>query len=248
MNATLLDTPETDMVGTFWLDFDDKLIKLNLNLTPDATQNLRLIGHIPDARSASFDLWRDYEEIHVVDIASYIRMNHSRLVTSKVIWRPKMKSDIKLYFKNMANAFYESLSQGIDFWVRTMYTETADTITDVWNNANPYTNNFIEDLKELKVLEEDIETFRKFLNSSYHANDFYVRSAVNFTISLIDELAIRSHIQNVPKIFSEIWQVMGESGQALRRSVLWIIETVRTVNIFTYNTPRTIKVSIYILH
>lgn len=76
------------------------------------------------------------------------------------------------------------------------------------------------------MLEEDIESFRKFLNSSYNANDFYIRSAVNFTITLIDELAIRNHIATVPKIFSEVWQVMGESGQALRRSVLWIIETV----------------------
>ena len=66
MNATLLDTPDSDMVGAFLLDFDDKLIRLDLNLTPDATQNLRLIGHIPDARSAHFDLWRDYEDIHVV--------------------------------------------------------------------------------------------------------------------------------------------------------------------------------------
>lgn len=71
-----------------------------------------------------------------------------------------------------------------------------------------------------------METFRKFLNASYQANDFYIRSAVNFTVTLIDELAIRNHIETVPKIFSEIWQVMGESGQALRRSILWIFETV----------------------
>lgn len=67
----------------------------------------------------------------------------------------------------------------------------------------------------------------KFLNSSYQANDFYIKSAVNFTQTLIDELALRSHLQNVPKIFTEMWQVMGESGQALRRSVQWIIETVK---------------------
>lgn len=81
--------------------------------------------------------------------------------------------------------------------------------------------------RELTVLEEDLEELRKFLNSSYQANDFYIKSAVNFTITLIDELALRSHIQNVPKLFTEMWQVMGESGQALRRSVKWIIETVK---------------------
>lgn len=147
MNATLLDTPDSDMIGAFLLDFDDKLIRLDLNLTPDATQNLRLIGHIPDARSASFDLWRDYEDIHVVDIASYIRMNHSRLVTSKFIWRPKMKSDIKLYFKNMANLLYERLAQDIDSSVKQITSEVKEALTDIKSNANMYTEDFFNDLK-----------------------------------------------------------------------------------------------------
>lgn len=135
------------MIGAFLLDFDDKLIRLDLNLTPDATQNLRLIGHIPDARSASFDLWRDYEDIHVVDIASYIRMNHSRLVTSKIIWRPKMKSDIKLYFKNMANLLYERLAQDIDSSVKQITSEVKEALTDIKSNANMYTEDFFNDLK-----------------------------------------------------------------------------------------------------
>lgn len=82
--------------------------------------------------------------------------------------------------------------------------------------------------RELKVLEEDLESLTLFLNSSYQANDFYIKSAVNFTLTLMEEMALKSHFQNVPKIFSEMWQVMGESGQALRRSVQWIIETVKT--------------------
>lgn len=135
------------MIGAFLTDFDDKLIRLDLNLTPDATQNLRLIGHIPDARSASFDLWRDYEDIHVVDIASYIRMNHSRLVTSKIIWRPKMTSDIKLYFKNMANALYERLAQNIDSSVRDITSELKDALIGIKDSADPYTSNFVDDLK-----------------------------------------------------------------------------------------------------
>lgn len=147
MNATLEDSPDSDMVGNFMINFDDKIVKLDLNLTPDASQNLRLLGIIPDARSASFDLWRDYDDIHVVDIASYIRMNHSRLVSSKMIWRPKMKSDIKLYVKNMATTFYEAMSEGVDFWIKMIYTETMDTINDIWVNANPYTENLLKDLE-----------------------------------------------------------------------------------------------------
>lgn len=65
-------------------------------MTPDASQNLYMLGAIPDARSASFDLWRDYEEFRIVDVAYYMRMNHSRLLTSQLLWRPKMKYEIKV--------------------------------------------------------------------------------------------------------------------------------------------------------
>lgn len=75
-------------------------------------------------------------------------------------------------------------------------------------------------------MEDDIEEFRLFLNQSYEANDFYVKTVVNFTLTIIDELAIRNHIGSVPKILSEVWTVLGDSGQALRRSILWLIDTV----------------------
>lgn len=78
----------------------------------------------------------------------------------------------------------------------------------------------------LSVLETDIEEFRIFLNQSYEANDFYVKTAVNFTMTLLDELSIRNHLDSVPKIINEIWHVLGDSGKALRKSVLWLIESV----------------------
>lgn len=73
-----------------------------------------------------------------------------------------------------------------------------------------------------------MEEFRKLLNQSYEANDFYVKTMVNFTITILDELAIRNHIGSVPKILNEIWQVLGDSGAALRKSIMWLIETIKT--------------------
>lgn len=69
------------------------------------------------------------------------------------------------------------------------------------------------------MLQEDIEEFRLFLNQSYEANDFYVKTVVNITMTILDELAIRDHIDSVPRIISEMWQVLGDSG----KKVLYII-------------------------
>lgn len=80
----------------------------------------------------------------------------------------------------------------------------------------------------LRVLQEDIEEFRLFLNQSYEANDFYVKTLVNITMSILDELAIRDHIDSVPKIISEMWQVLGNSGKALNKSFEWLIQSIKT--------------------
>lgn len=96
VNGTYEDSPEINTTAHFFVDIDERMIKLNANFTPDASQNLRLLGIIPDARSASFDLWRDYEDIRIVDIAYYLRMNHSRLITSQLIWRPKLRAELKV--------------------------------------------------------------------------------------------------------------------------------------------------------
>lgn len=96
-NGTYEDSPDVNTTAEFYLNIDDRFIKLDANFTPDATQNLRMLGIVPDARSASFDLWRDYEDIRIVDVAYYLRMNHSRLITSQLIWRPKLKTEIKVW-------------------------------------------------------------------------------------------------------------------------------------------------------
>lgn len=80
----------------------------------------------------------------------------------------------------------------------------------------------------LRVIEDDFDEFRIFLNQSYESNDFYVKTVVNFTLTVVDELAIRNHIGSVPKILNEIWQLLGDSGAALRKNILWLIDTIKT--------------------
>lgn len=78
--------------------------------------------------------------------------------------------------------------------------------------------------------------FLKFLNESYNNNDFYIKDIVAFGNSVIDEMSIRSHIETLPAIINEIWDIMGESGKVIQKSIMWIIETVikSTRNYFYY--------------
>lgn len=66
-----------------------------LQCSIDAQVSLRMHGNIPDARNAIFNIWRTYDDdLTISDVSFYLKLNHSRLVTSTLRWRPELKSDI----------------------------------------------------------------------------------------------------------------------------------------------------------
>lgn len=79
----------------------------------------------------------------------------------------------------------------------------------------------------LNELRTDLEELKIYLNDSYNSNDFYIKDIVHFGLYVIDELSLRSHIESLPSILNEIWEIMGESGQAIRNSLLWVVETIK---------------------
>lgn len=38
---------------------------------------------------------------------------------------------------------------------------------------------------------------------------------------------------SLPKIVNELWNIMGETGETIRQSILWMTETVCNCTIFT---------------
>lgn len=80
--------------------------------------------------------------------------------------------------------------------------------------------------RNLRVIEDDFQDLKRYLNKSYNANEFYIRDIVGFAMYFVDELSIRSHIESLPKIVNEIWEVMGESGEKIQKGILWVIEKV----------------------
>lgn len=228
LNATIWDTPDTNNTGYVFVDLVKRVARMEVNLTEDASQNLQMVGYIPDSRSGYLDIWRNYEEIRVIDVTSYLKMNHSRLVTGRFHWRPAIKNELKEKINAVGNSLYSSFSDGIDFWIKSVYSETIESIGVVWEKTKEHNQLFFDDIGELSVIEVDLEDLRLFVNQSYEANDFYIKTVVNFTLTILDELAIRDHIESLPKIFTEIWQAMGDSGKALRNSIVWLIETIKT--------------------
>ncbi|XP_055638867.1 uncharacterized protein LOC129776937 isoform X2 [Toxorhynchites rutilus septentrionalis] len=227
VNGSLLDGQEQDSAGFFLIDIDEKLVEMKVNMTPDASENIYMYGIIPDSRSAYFDFWRDYDTSREVDVAYYLKMNHSRLVTSKLHWRPEIRSDVRNLLRNYFSSMHNSFTESLEFWVKQFYLESKESVNGVWESAHPYIEGFLDDVSGLNVIQDDLEDLRQFLNASYVADDFYIRSVINFTVTVLDELAIKNKITSLPKIITEFWQVMGDSGQALKKSVTWLMETIR---------------------
>nr|QGV11544.1 Vg4 [Tetrastichus brontispae] len=229
INGSAISGRELNATGAFFLNLREKLTWMMLNYTPDAVESLRMYGNVPDARNAEFQIWRTYDQdLTVSDVSFYLRLNHSRLVTSRLKWRPELKSDIlNLIRTTLANA-YEDFNKDIDYWKHYIRSETISVMSDIWTDAQDEIEEFLNDLNELRVIENDFEKLKVYLNNSYNANDFYIKDIVLMGVYVIDELSLRSHIQSLPKIFNEIWEIMGESGEAIRNSILWIIETMKS--------------------
>lgn len=147
------------------------------------------------------------------------------------MWRPKIRKETKEVVKNFITERYTALGEEMDYWVKTIYGETIEIIKGINVESEPYTKEFLEDLSAVKDIDEDLSAFKNFLNESYYADDFYIQSFINYTMTVLDELAITNHLQTIPRIFKEMWEVLGESSLAFKNSILWIINTVTSFEI-----------------
>ncbi|XP_034937258.1 uncharacterized protein Apoltp [Chelonus insularis] len=229
VNGSVIDTSrELNATGVLYFNYPEKLTWLMLNYTPDSVESLRMYGNIPDARNGVFDVWRTYERNLIIsDISFYLRLNHSRLVTSTLKWRPELKSDLTNFVKTTVSDFCNDLSNDLDYWKQYVKSEIINSASDIWEDAHEDIEELLNDWNNLKELDEDLDKLKVYLNESYNANDFYIKDLVGIGIYVIDELALRSHIESLPNIINEIWEIMGESGEAIRNSLLWIIEATK---------------------
>ncbi|KAF5274562.1 hypothetical protein FQA39_LY07174 [Lamprigera yunnana] len=227
-NLSAIHGKDINATGKFYLNFKKKLIRLELNVTEDGRQSAHMYGAIPDVRNIFFDFWRNYDDTRISDISSYLRLNHSRLIVASLKWRPEIKSDIKDSIRATGLEIYKDILEKIDYWKQYIQSETTDAITDVWQDAQPDIKQFLNDLEQLKTIEDDIEDLQRYLHEAYTANEFYIRDVIDYLVIFIDELSIKSQIEYLPQIFNEISEIMGASGEEIQKRIKWVIETIKT--------------------
>ncbi|XP_067622386.1 uncharacterized protein Apoltp [Eurosta solidaginis] len=241
LNVTLWITPDTNNSGYIYIDGFEKQAHLYFNLTEDNTHNLIMDCSIPNARNIYIDIWRNYDELSIVDVASYIKLNHSRHLSGRLHWRPNIKRELKEKVNTIKEALLYSFTENIEFWTKTFYVETLSSLSLIWETAKEYNSHFINDMKRVRVLEEDLEDFRVFVNKSYESDAFYIKTILNCTLTFIDEIAFRDDFGPLPIIFSEIQQVLRETGNALRKSVVEFIEMIKA----TYNNIKNVFINLF---
>uniref|UniRef100_A0A1Y1LL77 Vitellogenin domain-containing protein n=1 Tax=Photinus pyralis TaxID=7054 RepID=A0A1Y1LL77_PHOPY len=227
-NLSAIHGKDINATGEFYLNFKEKLIKLDLNVTEDGSESVHMYGAIPDARNAVFDIWRNYEDSTISDIAYYLRLNHSRLIVSSFKWRPEMKRDIQNSIRSTTVGMYNEAAENIDYWRQYIYAETVDTILDVYEDSKPSLAQLLDDLDNLSGVEEDMKKLNEYLQEAYESNEFYIRDIVDFAVKLIDELSLKSQIQWLPQIINEFWEVMGDSKEEFQKRISWVIQTLKT--------------------
>ncbi|KAI8423689.1 hypothetical protein MSG28_012724 [Choristoneura fumiferana] len=203
------------------LDLD---IKSDINIQSHISYHV--VGMIVDTRSAKLNAWRDFDDVTTVDLASYIRLNHSRLLTSSIIWRPTIFSEVKSQAVYALKHFYAQINETLVI-LKEAPMESHLALRNIWNDAKPRIRDFLDDLNDLHVIKDDLDDFEHFLNVSYNANDFYVKDVVEFTYYVLDEMAIRNHLESLPGIVNDMWGMMGNTSQSIKQSLTYVVDTIK---------------------
>lgn len=185
-----------------------------------------MIGMIVDTRSAKLNAWRGFDDVTTVDLASYIRLNHSRLLTSSIVWRPQIFTEIKSLAMSSLRHIYGHINETLII-MKEAPMEAHLALRSIWADAKPRIREFLDDLNDLHVIKDDLDEFQIFLNTSYENNDFYVKDIVEFTYNILDEMAIRNHLESLPGILNDMWGLMGNTGKSLKQSLTYVVDTIK---------------------
>ncbi|VVC87836.1 unnamed protein product [Leptidea sinapis] len=206
------------------LSMVDKAMVAHYNSTDDISYHM--IGEIVDTRSAKLNAWRNYDDVTTVDLASYIRLNHSRLLTSSFVWRPEIFAEVKSQAVYSLKLLYAQVNETLVV-LKEAPMEAHLALRNIWSDAKPRVRDLLDDLNDLHVIKDDLDEFERFLNESYNNNDFYVKDIVEFTYFVLDEMAIRNHLENLPGFVNDMWGIMGNTSQSIKESLTYVVDSIK---------------------
>ncbi|KAM3962221.1 LOW QUALITY PROTEIN: apolipoprotein lipid transfer particle [Aphomia sociella] len=222
--AVVAQKPGANDSGLATLSMIDRSLIAHYNSSDDISYHL--VGRIIDTRSAVLDAWRDFDDVTTVDLASYIRLNHSRLLTSSILWRPEIFSEVKGTFVYSLKSLYSQFNETLTI-IKETPMEAHLALKNIWFDAKPRIRDFLDDLNDLHVIKDDLDDFQLFLNESYGNNDFYVKDIVEFTYYVLDEMAIRNHLESLPGIVNDMWGMMGNTSRSIKQSLTYVVDTIK---------------------
>lgn len=82
-------------------------------LLADALETFHASGRVPDIRNAHLNIWRNFDDVTVSDVAFYLKLNHSRLVTSKLKWRPKLQKEVIVSWQSVQVSWVSTTVGGV---------------------------------------------------------------------------------------------------------------------------------------
>lgn len=193
--------------GELYFNFKDKMVVVRVNLTEDGSQNFNIDGKIPDARSASVVVWRDYDDIRIVDMSYLLNLNHSRLIVSSFRWRPELKDELSSSFRTNFFYYLNYFVEELDNWNKYIRFEIVEELSDLWDSAKPYMEGYLEDIKALKVMKHDLDAYETYLNQTYYSNAFFLKQIIDHTYNATQGITKKS----LPLILNETFDLIGSS-------------------------------------
>ncbi|VVC30431.1 Hypothetical protein CINCED_3A001550 [Cinara cedri] len=214
------------IVGKFYVNIPHKVTNMVINFTPDATKQLFMSGSMQESKKAKFNIWRSEDNVIIPDVGFSLSLNHSRLLSASLEWRIDLKDNIVNSLRASVNRTWCYIQDTTDFWTQYIKTQTVETANGIWTDTKPEIQEFLNDISNFHVLEEDLAYFRKVFNNSYNANEFYLKDIHGLYIAMMEDMSFMDKMGSLPQIVNEIWTALGDTGQTIRKSIVWFIDNI----------------------
>ncbi|XP_060856834.1 uncharacterized protein LOC132934536 [Metopolophium dirhodum] len=227
VNGMIRRGDDQNIVGKFYINIPQKDTNLVINFTPDATKQLFMSGNMLESKNAKFNIWRTENNVIIPDVEFSLSLNHSRLLSSSLEWRIDLKDNIVSALRTSVNRTWCYIQDTTEFWTHYIKSQTVETANGIWADTKPEIQEFLNDISNFHVLEEDLAYFRKVFNKSYNANEFYLKDIHGLYIAMMEDMSFIDTMGSLPQIVNEIWTALGDTGQTIRKSIVWFIDNIK---------------------